>query len=616
MKKKKYVFSLMVLIISMFLLKGNVVYGADTTVTWVDDNAKFLTNCSYHSEDNKTVATYAVYKSSGFFTSSIVGDKPITLMYWNDDNVNIKIDDVSGHEESLVATIYLKNSCPKYLTVRRVKAFPGYKNEAAAFFDKKEAKNYFKDGDVILYLDSSSNDTNTIKQISKVNNYFFRDYIRGQGGHKYDEGRYWCDYKDVNNTKYSVPFSSTFADAMKSYGSGFGSFLGRYDENQKLETTDPLACPQVLYKIEETTRNGNDVKTLTADIYNISAWPEQCENDNVKCTKYTEKGEPVAYKKADENNPVNNGNIEGTYYYYNETIDLAYKSTKAELKVSSQDGKISNLYLMVDNERAFFAAPSDEDLSNYFLKILKDGAGLPDKLFCDSASSLTENGLKATSTIANNTPNKEFDGLYCYLDYNMTGKQYSYFSVWVKDIENYKNTVNAGYDIGIDFDDECKDKNSEECLKYQDEQYKKAQKLVDECRRIYVDSNSTKEDIQNCDDLNGLIETWAKAGYFGNRIITSNTSGNTCDQTLGSLGDWLTKIFKIMLLAVPVIIMVFGFKDFIKALLSGKDDELKKSGSNFIKRLIFGAVFVALPMLIKVILTIALGGNFADICIL
>ena len=270
--------------------------------------------------------------------------------------------------------------------------------------------------------------------------------------------------------------------------------------------------------------------------------------------------------------------------------------------------------MTVNNERAFFAAPSDEVLSNYFLKILGDGVGLPDKLFCGSASYLAENGLKATSTIANNTPNANFDGLYCYLDYNLTGKQYSYFSIYVKDIENYKNTVNGGYDIGIDFDDKCKDEKSEECLKYQYEQYKKAQKLVDECRRIYVDFNSTEDDIKNCDDLNGLIETWAKAGYFGDRIITTQ-SGSSCDAVLGALGVWLKRIYDIMKFAVPIVIVVLGIKDFISGTISGKDDALKKAGSTFVKRLIWGAAFVALPVLITMILTFAFGGSFADICI-
>ena len=163
--------------------------------------------------------------------------------------------------------------------------------------------------------------------------------------------------------------------------------------------------------------------------------------------------------------------------------------------------------------------------------------------------------------------------------------------------------------------------DDKKCLTKQLRLYEEAKTISGLCNKIYADI-AIKEDgedglYKKCKEVfEPKLKEFSKAGYFGNRIITGNTTGNNCDDTLGSLGEWLTKIFKLMLLAVPVIIMVFGFKDFIKALLSGKDDELKKSGATFIKRLIFGAVFVALPMIIKVILTIALGGDFADICIL
>ena len=110
------------------------------------------------------------------------------------------------------------------------------------------------------------------------------------------------------------------------------------------------------------------------------------------------------------------------------------------------------------------------------------------------------------------------------------------------------------------------------------------------------------------------LKKWAEAGYFGNRIITSET-GTDCDDTLGSLGKWLKTIYDIMKYAVPVVIVVLGIKDFISGTISGNDDALKKAGSAFIKRLIWGAAFVALPVLITMILTFAFGGSFADICI-
>lgn len=137
----------------------------------------------------------------------------------------------------------------------------------------------------------------------------------------------------------------------------------------------------------------------------------------------------------------------------------------------------------------------------------------------------------------------------------------------------------------------------------------------------YTCDTTTPKDVKDCKDnccvckkMNTIIDEYANKGYFGNRIIKDTNSGG-CTETLGALGSWLTRIYKILLLAVPVIIVAFGFKDFIQAMGAGKEDELKKVGSTFIKRLILGAIFVALPILVKFILTVALGGDVANMCI-
>ena len=147
--------------------------------------------------------------------------------------------------------------------------------------------------------------------------------------------------------------------------------------------------------------------------------------------------------------------------------------------------------------------------------------------------------------------------------------------------------------------------------------YNDVKEAISYCHKIYADTtkNSGNKEYDDCVNLENNLNDWVTAGYLSNGVITGSV-GTDCDAVLGSLGVWLTKIYKILLLAVPVIIVAFGFKDFIKALTTGKEDELKKAGTIFIKRLIFGAVFVALPIIVKVILTLALGGDLANICIL
>ena len=160
--------------------------------------------------------------------------------------------------------------------------------------------------------------------------------------------------------------------------------------------------------------------------------------------------------------------------------------------------------------------------------------------------------------------------------------------------------------------------------KNQIEFYNKYKKAANCCKQIYSDLNvdSSSDDYNYCDKITGkvndpninLLNEWVTKDYFGNRVISGN-NGTDCKGILGSLGDWLSRIYNILKLAVPAIIVAMGFKDFIQGMSSDKDDALKKAGTNFIKRLVVGAVFVMLPMLIKMILTFAFGGSFSDICI-
>lgn len=59
----------------------------------------------------------------------------------------------------------------------------------------------------------------------------------------------------------------------------------------------------------------------------------------------------------------------------------------------------------------------------------------------------------------------------------------------------------------------------------------------------------------------------------------------------------------IIQIAVPVLLVVFGMMDLTKAVIAGKEDEIKKAQMIFVKRLIAGAlvffVFVIVKMLVS-----------------
>lgn len=64
-------------------------------------------------------------------------------------------------------------------------------------------------------------------------------------------------------------------------------------------------------------------------------------------------------------------------------------------------------------------------------------------------------------------------------------------------------------------------------------------------------------------------------------------------------------------IAVPILLIVMGTIDLVKALVAQKDDQMKKAQSTLIKRLIVGVVIFFVPMLVK-FLMVMVNGNDAN----
>jgi len=75
------------------------------------------------------------------------------------------------------------------------------------------------------------------------------------------------------------------------------------------------------------------------------------------------------------------------------------------------------------------------------------------------------------------------------------------------------------------------------------------------------------------------------------------------------LSDKLTKriqdIINIIKIAVPILLIIFGMLDFGKGIFSMDENEMKKSQSKFMKRVIVAVAFFMIPTFIGVILNIA-----------
>lgn len=82
------------------------------------------------------------------------------------------------------------------------------------------------------------------------------------------------------------------------------------------------------------------------------------------------------------------------------------------------------------------------------------------------------------------------------------------------------------------------------------------------------------------------------------------------------LGDVITIIYNVVNLikwAVPILLIIFGTLDLAKAVIAGKEDEMKKAQSTLIKRAIYAvAVFLVVTLVVFIMGLIPVNDNTGD----
>lgn len=96
--------------------------------------------------------------------------------------------------------------------------------------------------------------------------------------------------------------------------------------------------------------------------------------------------------------------------------------------------------------------------------------------------------------------------------------------------------------------------------------------------------------------------------YEGYKLGFISAGDITCADVIGEDGELVTllnMLVNLVKILVPILLIVLGSLDFVKAIFSGDDSNMKKAQNKFIKRLIIGIVLFLAPSVLKFMLGIA-----------
>lgn len=110
------------------------------------------------------------------------------------------------------------------------------------------------------------------------------------------------------------------------------------------------------------------------------------------------------------------------------------------------------------------------------------------------------------------------------------------------------------------------------------------------------DGDNEQSCIEFCLDVgNKLLKSRERVG-----IISKDS--NECGFS-GRLVSWLMNIVKWVKYIAPILVIILGIIDFIKAIVADKDDEMKKAQGRFVRRLIAAALLFLVPLIIEFVIT-------------
>jgi len=87
-------------------------------------------------------------------------------------------------------------------------------------------------------------------------------------------------------------------------------------------------------------------------------------------------------------------------------------------------------------------------------------------------------------------------------------------------------------------------------------------------------------------------------------MLTTNNAAfeSICGSDGEALISVISSVITIIQIAVPILLIIFGSIDLMKAVMAGKEDEIKKSQNTFVKRAIAAIIVFFVPMIVNLLI--------------
>lgn len=95
-------------------------------------------------------------------------------------------------------------------------------------------------------------------------------------------------------------------------------------------------------------------------------------------------------------------------------------------------------------------------------------------------------------------------------------------------------------------------------------------------------------------------------------LIGKNMQEICRDNDMVTIMSVVKTVFTVIQIAVPILLIIMGSLDLMKAVMAGKEDEIKKSQGTFVKRAIAAVIVFFIPLIVSLVIGLLPAGTTSD----